>query len=159
MTYPSTIFFCDSLQNNIFYREHQKDYQDQTNSFTNSKRHINRGHLISVFKKEYEKFLRIENIEEPFWSYKNDTIIQDKINDFIVGYVFRDLDNVQIDKIVVSYGFEKSLKLFHDFHVIKNYCNCSDFCGYLTNPNIKLNCCLVECILFNSIGITKSKTW
>lgn len=159
MSYPQTIFFSNSLQNDISYKSYQKDYKIQNNKFLKSKRGIDKGHLVSTFKKEFAKFIRAESIMQPIYMYKNDMITQNKINDFIIGYVFRDLDKAQIEKIIMSYGLTQSFELFHDFHVTKHFCNCSDFCNYLINPDIKLNNCLVELILFQSIGLLKNKPW
>lgn len=159
MSYPQTIFFTDEFQNNIHYYTYQNDYKIKNNEFINSKKSIAKGHLVTTFKKEFDEFLRTECILQPVYMYNNDNITQDKINDFIIGYVYRDLNEKQIENIITCYGLTKAFALFHDFHVIKHHCNVSDFCNYLINKDIKFNCCLVELILFESIGILKSKAW
>lgn len=159
MSYPQTIFFSNEFQNNIHYYSYQNDYKIKNNEFMNYKNFIANGHLVTTFKKEFNNFLRTECILQPEYMYKNDNITQYKINDFIIAYVYRDLNEKQIESIITCYGLANALALFHNFHVIKHYCNASDFCNYLTNQDIQFERCLVELILFESIGLLKSKVW
>jgi len=159
MSYPQTIFFSEEIQNDVHYYSYQNDYKIKNNEFMNFKKNITRGHLITTFKKEFYNFIHTECILQPLHMYNNDNIIRDKINDFVIGYVYRDLNEKQIESIITSYGLTKGFALFHDFHVIKHYCSVSDFCDYFTNQDIQLERCLVELILFESIGILKNKSW
>jgi hypothetical protein len=107
-------------------------------------------HIVN-FKKDFKTFFG-DNVMS---TTSIDEAMQQKIDAFVTKYIYGELKQNDVDNILRNYGLTKAMARFHDFHVNSKLWSCYDFCNYFKDPELRVDCCMVELILLDSVNITK----
>lgn len=108
---------------------------------------------ITIFKNKFNEFCQNNNIND---SLKYTTIHNDKtealIENFITNYIYKNMTQEQVNRILCQYGIANAMALFHDFHVFGMRSTRRDVCEYFEDPTLKTDYCMVELILLDAVG-------
>ena len=93
---------------------------------------------IDVFKKEYMKTIEKFNCVGVKFSicadHEHKDVIQ--IDEFFHTYIYKTLQQEQVDAIICKYGITKALALLHDFHRIGLGDSDEEICEIIENPDL-----------------------
>lgn len=108
---------------------------------------------ITIFKNNFQDFCEKNNIKDIL---KYQTIHNDKteafIDKFITTYIYINMKQEQVNRVLCQYGIANAMALFHDFHVIGMRCTRRDVCEFIEDPSLKTDYQMVELILLDAIG-------
>lgn len=110
---------------------------------------------IEVFKEKYTKYIEELDCVGVKFSISVEQECENaiKIDTFFHTYIYKTLNQKQIDAILCNYGIVKALNLFHDFHRIGLGDSAEDICEFLEDTGYySVDREMVELIFQDAVG-------